>query len=220
MISVIIADDHKLFQQSISKLLNRYRSIEVVGEFDAGDQVIDYLKKSAVLPNILISDVRMPVMDGIELVAFVRKEYPSIRCIMLSMFDSVQNIREAMDKGASAYLDKSVSPDILVEAIQEVHKNGTYQTPKVQNAYAAGLRQRYHISEHYEPEKELNDIERQVVMLICEEYTNSQIADALKKSVRTIEGIRQGIMEKSGAKNVAGVVKYAIRNGIYNAHNE
>ena len=220
MISVIIADDHKLFQQSISKLLNRYKSIDIVGEFDAGDQVLDYLKKSQSLPDILLCDVRMPVMDGIELITYVKKEYPSIRCIMLSMFDSVQNIREAMDKGAAAYLDKSVSPDVLVEAIQEVHKNGSYQTPKVRNAYAVGLKQRYHLSEHYEPQKELTEIEQQVVLLICEEYTNAQIADALKKSVRTIEGIRQSIMEKSGAKNVAGVVKYAIRNGLYDAHDK
>lgn len=219
MISIIIADDHKLFQQSISKLLNRYRSIEVVGEFDAGDQVVDYLRKATNLPNVLITDVRMPVMDGMELVSIVNREYPSVKCIMLSMFDSVQNIREAIDKGAAAYLDKSVSPDILVEAIQEVHKNGTYATPKVQNAYAAGLKQRYHISEHYTPVKELNDIEREVIILICEEYTNSQIADHLKRSIRSIEGIRQSIMEKSGTKNVAGVVKYAIKSGIYNPHN-
>jgi DNA-binding NarL/FixJ family response regulator len=216
MIKVILADDHRLFQQSLSQLLNRFRRIKILAEFDNGLDALTFLEESSEIPDILVTDIRMPEMDGFELLTQVRKKYPNIRVIMLSMFDSIQNIRESLDGGASAYLDKTVEPEELVKAIIQVHDYGFYETPKTQNAMESGIKQEVVDTVNLR----LTPAEERVIILICKELSNAEMAVRVDKSVRTVEALRQSIMEKSGAKNVAGVVKFAIKSGLYNPHKE
>ncbi len=216
MIKVILADDHRLFQQSLSQLLNRFRRIKIIAEFDNGTDVLTFLEESKELPDILVTDIRMPEMDGFEILSSIRQKHPQVRVIMLSMFDSIQNIRESLDAGASAYLDKTVEPEELVKAIMQVHDHGFYETHKTRNALESGIKQEVIDMVNLR----LTPAEERVTILICKELSNAEIADRLNKSVRTIELLRQSIMEKSGAKNVAGVVKFAIKSGLFNPHKE
>jgi len=217
MIKIILADDHRLFLQSVSRLLNRYKNFEVIAEFGAGDQVLRYLENTNSIPDVLVTDIRMPELNGIELVSIVSKKFPSIKCIMLSMFDSSLSINEAFENGASAYLDKGASPDILIQAINEVYEKGKFNPDKANKKTLEVLNQKFYYSENYQKNTpEFTDEEHRVLILICDEFSNSQIAKIIGKSLRTVENIRQRVMEKSESTSVAGLVKFAIRHEIYN----
>ena len=215
-IKVIIADDHQLFRNSLQSLLGRAKSIDVVHTVSDGEELLDYLEGSDSSPDVILMDIRMKPINGFDSLKEVIGRYPDIKVIMVSMFDNPHNVIEAMRLGASSYLTKDSSTQEMIQAINSVFEKGSYTTEIMTKAFIKNIK--------YQPQtdmkkriegKDLSEDEKDVVRLICQEKTNEEIAAALSKSRRTVESIRIRIMDKIGCKNMIGIVKYAIKEGIF-----
>jgi DNA-binding NarL/FixJ family response regulator len=215
-IKVLIADDHELFRQSLQSLLNRSKSIDVVHTVSDGEELLDFLEESSDKPDVILLDIRMKPMNGFECLQEITTQYHDINVIMVSMFDNPNNVIEALRLGASSYLTKNSSSGQMIEAIRCVYEKGEFTTEimskvlinSIKNKSQPNPKSRY-------KGKELNEGEKDIIRLICQEKTNDEIAITLMKSKRTIETTRMRIMDKIGCKNMIGIVKYALKEGIY-----
>lgn len=214
-ITVAVADDHALFRKGLVGLLQDFGFVDQVYEASNGLELIELLKKADPLPQIVLLDLRMPVMDGVEATEIIKELFPDIKIIILTMQDDENFILHMIEKGINSYLLKNVEPDELERVMISLQNREYYFNEKlsslvVKALYTKGKKQNaiYHDSLFTEREME-------VLKLICEELTNQEIADKLNVSKRTIDGHRSALFEKSGAKNTAGLVIFAVKNGIY-----
>ncbi len=214
-ISIAVADDHALFRRGMVSLLNNMNDdFAVVIEASNGQELIDALPLE--MPNVILMDLQMPVLDGIRATEQIKKTYPHIKVIVISMHDEDQFVTRLMELGANGYLLKDADPDEVEKAIYTVVKEDYY--------YGAFLIKVMHNRFTQKPSKreqtklllpvDLSDRELEILKLICEGQTTPQIADMLFISTRTVEGHRNRLMEKTGTKNVAGLVAWAVRNGV------
>jgi two-component system response regulator NreC len=214
-IRVIIADDHAILLEGLKTLLELSDNIEVVGGAATGKEAIDLAAQ--LTPDVVLMDVAMPVMDGIEATRYITKNYPKVKVIILSQHDNREYIVSAIKAGASGYmLKKAVSAEII-SGIEAVHNNGYFFYPSIAKIVIEDyLRQSKNIPAEDEYER-LSDRERQVLRLIAEGVTSSDIAQKLFISVKTVLGHRANIMEKLNLHSRTELVKYAIRKGIIQA---
>jgi len=212
-INIIVADDHKLFRKGIIALLSDFDFIGEIGEASNGLELIELLKKMEVLPDVILLDLRMPVMDGVEAQQKIRKLYPEIKVIIITMEDDEQFILHLINEGVNGYLLKNADPDEVEFAIHKVVEKDFYFSEDISKLVMKGLvrKDKHDLSVVLD----LNEREIEILKLICKEFTAAEIADKLNLSVRTIEGYRQKLLEKSGAKNMAGSVVFAIKNNLY-----
>jgi DNA-binding NarL/FixJ family response regulator len=212
-IKVVIADDHKLFRKGIRALLEDFDFIDEINEASNGLELIELLEKMESLPDVILLDLRMPVMDGVEAQQKIRILYPDIKVIILTMEDDEQYILHLINEGVNGYLLKNTDPDEVEFAIQKVVEKGFYFSEDISKLVMKGLvrKDKHDLSVVLD----LNERELEILKLICKEFTASEIADKLNLSVRTIEGYRQKLLEKSGAKNMAGLVVFAIKNNLF-----
>jgi len=212
-INIIVADDHKLFRKGIIALLSDFDFIGEIGEASNGLELIELLKKMEVLPDVILLDLRMPVMDGVEAQQKIRKLYPEIKVIIITMEDDEQFILHLINEGVNGYLLKNADPDEVEFAIHKVVEKDFYFSEDISKLVMKGLvrKDKHDLSVVLD----LNEREIEILKLICKEFTAAEIADKLNLSVRTIEGYRQKLLEKSGAKNMAGLVVFAIKNNLY-----
>ena len=206
MISVVLADDHHLFRQGLRDLLGKEPDINVVGEASDGRDAIDTVRRTR--PDVVVMDVEMPGMNGIEATARIRKSFPAIQVVMLSMHSDPVLIRQTLDNGAKGYvLKKSVSTD-LVRAIRTVCGGITY------------LSQAIDLTEYeYDPlprssTPRLTSRELEVLQRIADGESNRMIADALRISVKTVEHHRTNLMAKLNTHNLPDLVRAAIKRGL------
>jgi DNA-binding NarL/FixJ family response regulator len=215
-IRIVLADDHELFRDGFKVMLRKQTEIQLIGEASNGKELFDVVKE--LQPDIVITDIKMPVMNGIEATRRITETFPDIGIIAFSMFDEESLVVEMLEAGARGYLLKNAhKPDIL-EAIRMVNARHTFYCPETSARLAKLI-----ANSKFDPFKKQKPIsftekELAVICLICEEKTNKEIADELHLSIRTIEGYRDRIQEKMHAKNAAGIVVYAIKHGIYNIH--
>jgi len=212
-INVIITDDHKLFRKGIIALLEDFDFIGEINEASNGAELIDLLAKMKALPDVILLDLRMPVMDGVEAHKKIRKLYPEIKVIILTMEDDEQYILHLISEGVNGYLLKNADPDEMEKAILKVVENGYYFSENISTLVVKGMVKK-DITEAL-PNLDFNERELQILELICKEFTAAEIAEKLNLSVRTVEGYRQKLIEKSGAKNVAGLVIFAVKNNLF-----
>jgi DNA-binding NarL/FixJ family response regulator len=222
-IKYIITDDHKIFRHGLKYALSDDTQLQYVGEAENGKELLELLKTT--MPDVVLLDLKMPEMDGIEAVKQIRPLYPDVRILMLTSHDDEQFILHLIELGANGYLIKNAEPSEIKKAIHFVYNQGYYFNDLMNNAMLKKL------SSVSNPEKsqtypdktpadkiitlvKLNDRETEVLKGICNELTTAQIAEQLYLSPRTIEGIRTTLIDKLGVKNVAGLVVYAIKNGI------
>jgi DNA-binding NarL/FixJ family response regulator len=222
-ISVFIVDDQNLFRQSLSLLINSIDQFILVGDFESGESFIVELPAlvKANKTYIAIIDMDMPGMNGIKLNEYLHDNYPQIKVIILSVHISPSLIAQMIHAKASAYLAKNCDKDELVLALQSVYKTGFYFNRKVLEAIqnnAASKINRQQISE--DASTKLSNREKQILELICREYSNVEIAEKLYLSSRTIEGHRINLLNKTGCRNTAGLVLFAIKYGIFVAKAE
>lgn len=210
-IRCVIADDHKLFRQGVIFSLSEYDTLVMVGEAEDGQQLIDMLEETR--PDVILMDLKMPGMDGIEATRYIHQHYPDIRILVLSMYDDEKFIVHLMETGASGYLLKNAEPEEILGAIEAAFANGYYFTDMINRAMLKKIVTRKQFSPTFNDEIQLTDRETEVLRLICEEYTAPEIAKMVYLSPRTVEGIRGRLIEKIGVKNTAGLVMYAVRNG-------
>jgi DNA-binding NarL/FixJ family response regulator len=212
-INVLIADDHEIFLDGMHVLLKKVPNIEVVGEASNGQQLVRLAKE--LKPDVVITDIKMPVMDGIEATKQLTAEVPEIGIIALSMYEEENLIVEMLEAGAKGYLLKNAHKTEIVQAIESVYKGQTYYCNRTSTRLVKLLVNSNYNPNRKEEKAKLSDREKDVIRLICREMANKEIAIELNLSVRTVEGYREKIEEKINAKNAAGIVVYAIKNGIY-----
>ncbi len=211
-IKYALADDHKIFRQGLRLILNQYKELEYIGEAENGEALLDLLQLHPV--DIVLMDLSMPVLNGIETTKRIVTQYPQTRVLILSMHDEEAMITHAMQIGANGFILKNSEPSTIANAIQSIIQTGYYFNEVVNAQILKKL-----ISEKNQVNTdnklpELNDREIAIIRLICQEKTSAEIGEAIFLSSRTVEGIRLGIMEKIGVRNIAGIVAYAFRNGI------
>lgn len=206
IIRIAIAEDHEIVRNGIVRLLNEVANFEIVGEFEQGQALIDALE--AMKPDVLILDVDMPVLDGIEVLKRIRSDYPSIKTVMLTMHETPEFIAKLVALGTNGYLPKNSGFDELVLAINTVFETGRYFNERVAKALFENLTK-------IVPPSDLTDREKDIIRLVCDGKTNREIAETLNLSFRTIEVHRKNINRKINTTNVQGVIKYAVEHGIY-----
>lgn len=212
-IRVVIADDHEIFREGLEVLFKKQNDIELVGEAGNGRELINITEQ--LHPDVVITDIKMPVTDGIEATKYLTGKHPEIGIIALSMFDDENLIVDMLEAGAKGYLIKNAHKHEILAAIRTVYNQENYfcNHSTVKLAKMIG-KSRFNSSRS--PDKpEFNEKEKEVIRLICEELSNKEIASNLHLSIRTIEGYREKILEKMNVKNTAGIVVFAIKHGIY-----
>ncbi|MFI5221023.1 MAG: response regulator [Bacteroidia bacterium] len=211
MIKVIIADDHQMFIDGIKSLLRTHKNISIVGEANNGEQVLEILSKDPA--DIILMDVNMQVMDGIEATKQVRSKYPNVKILMLTMFNTKEYIEKVLRAGAHGYILKNTGKEELHEAIDKIMNGESYFSKEVTGRIMEGIQKRKSV-ENDPMRAELTDREKEVLKLISQELTTQEIADKLFISHHTVETHRKNLISKLNVKNTAGLVKYAVLQGL------
>jgi DNA-binding NarL/FixJ family response regulator len=212
MIKVAIADDHAVFAKGLKACLEPARDLAVTIEARNGQDLLQQLPSAPV--DIVLMDVRMPVMDGIQATARVREAYSHTRVLALSGCEDERTIVNMIAAGANGYLLKTAAPEEIVRAIRTIFQSNYYFNAHLSLALLRQFSADRPLSFPAAPFPQLNPREKEVLKLVCEENSNIEIAEKLYVSPRTVEGYRSRLIEKCGAKNMAGLVLFAVRRGI------
>ena len=212
VIKVAIADDHKIFRKGVILSLRPFTNIKFVLEAENGDQLLEGIPVNE--PDVVLMDLRMPGKDGIETTRILSKQYPNIHVIVLSMYEDDRFVSHMMENGASGYLLKNAEPQEIRRAVMDVHEKGYY----LNNFVNRILLKKSHAKQKAIPslnnEITLTDRERDVLKFICMEFTAQEIAQKMEVSPRTVEAIKDRLMERFGSKNTAGLVFFAVKNNL------
>jgi len=209
-VRIIIADDHRLFREGLVNLLSDSKDIEIIAEADNGKDAIE--KAKALNPDIIVMDIGMPILNGVEATGRLLKELPEIKVIALSMHSEKQFIKGMLEAGAAGYLFKNCAYDELIDAIHTVNAGKKYLSDKITEI----MIQDYLGKEESIPESdsELTERESEILKLIAEGVPTSEISELLFVSVKTIGTHKQHLLEKLNLKTSTDLVKYAIKKGI------
>ncbi|GAA4323342.1 response regulator transcription factor [Flaviaesturariibacter amylovorans] len=210
-IRILVADDHGIFREGLQLAIGRLAAegLLLVAEAPHGRAALEVLQHVPV--DLVLMDIEMPVMDGIQATARLREEHPEIPVIALSSHNDLPSISEMITAGARGYLLKSVERGELLQAVRTVARGGTYFTPGV----AAQLKEWMQHNLANARGEGLSEREREVIVLLCKGFSNKQIGDALRISKRTVDGHRERIMNKIRAHNLADIIAYAIKFGLH-----
>jgi DNA-binding NarL/FixJ family response regulator len=214
-INIALADDQVLFREGIASLIKNEAGFSLVMEADNGLDFLAKLQVTNELPDILLMDMEMPGMDGMQLNDELRKKFPSIKVIVLSVHARERLIARMIQAGASGYLLKNCNKEELLNAIHNVFNNGFYITPNVLKALQSHDANSKGILKVQSIPIELSQREIEVLKLICDEYSNIEIAEKLFISVRTVDGHRNNLLAKTGCHNTAGLVLFAVKHRIF-----
>ncbi|SHJ78209.1 two component transcriptional regulator, LuxR family [Tangfeifania diversioriginum] len=214
-IDLVITDDHKLFRKGLSSLLSDFEFIGNIYEASTGIELLELLQSVDSKPDIILLDLQMPEMDGIAANKELKKVFPDIKVIILTMEDDAQLILHLIRQGVNGYLMKDADPDELETAIKSVIEKDFYFSDNISQLIYRNLNKKRKKNSGLFIHK-FTPREIQTLELICREYTAAEIADELNLSVRTIEGYRSNLLDKSGAKNIAGLVVFALTNDLVN----
>ncbi len=208
-IRVLLADDHPLIRAGFKSLLGKSERFEIVGEAENGKELIEMC--NALLPDIILSDINMPVLNGLEALQQLTKQQPAIKFIMLSMHDEREYILNALRIGASGYLLKNIEHVELERAIITVYEGGKYFSPAITNILAESF-VKVEVNESYD----ITPREKEVLALVANGNSTKQVADQLGISIRTVESHRINMLKKMKASNTAELIKKAIDMKILN----
>ncbi len=212
MIKIAIADDYKIYRDGLKVGLGADDNLRVVLEADNGEDLLNGLKENAT--DVILMDLKMPIMDGMEATKEVRKKFPLIKVLVVTMYDDDKFIIHLMENGANGYLLKNADSDEIRKSIYAVHENGYYFNDLVNKALLKRLVLKGNLKPSFNQDVELTERELEVLKLICEEKTASEIGKEIFLSPRSIEGIRTRLIEKIGVRNTAGLAMFAIKSGI------
>lgn len=212
-INIILADDHQLFRRGLRKVLEEMEGMQVTGEATDGAVLLKKLGESGPETDVVLMDLNMPNLNGIQATAMVRERYPAVKIIVLTLYDEVQFIARMVEMGADGYLLKDADTDEVEKAIREVVAHGFYFNANMLAAMRKGSAARSRELPLGGPVN-LTGRELEVLKLICQEYTATEIAEKLFISTRTVDGHRQKLLDKTGSRNTAGLVIYAMRKGV------
>lgn len=211
-IKLLIADDHEIFRDGLKLMLTKYTDIILCGEAENGRELAELA--GSLKPDVIITDIKMPVMDGIEATKKIIGMMPDTGIIGLSMFDEDDLIIDMLEAGAKGYLLKNADKEQITEAIRTVYNNDPYYCRSTSRKLTAMIAGSKFNPYRKKPKVEFSEREKEIIGLVCKEYTSKEIADKLFLSVRTLEGLRLKILEKMSVKNTVGLVVYAMKNGL------
>lgn len=202
-IKIALADDHAMLRKSLKIVINSMPEFDVIIEEENGQLLLEKLQQTTSLPDICIIDINMPKLNGYETCAAIKKSFPAINVLALSMYDKEQSIISMLRSGASGYLLKDAEPTELKKALLEIFETGFYNSSSIRKQVAKSLSQ----------ENELTETEIQFLKLCCTEMTYKDIAAKMFKSPRTIDGYREHLFSKLGVTTRSGLVMFAIKMG-------
>ncbi|MEZ5105787.1 MAG: response regulator transcription factor [Draconibacterium sp.] len=211
-IDIVITDDHKLFRKGIFALLSDFEFVGEIYEAGNGIELLKLLSSLKALPKIILLDLNMPEMDGMEAQKKIRELYPEIKIIILTMEDDEQYILHLINEGVNGYLLKNADPDEVEIALKKVLVQEFYFPENISRMILRNLVNKEQPKSR--PEHEITDRELHILQLICEEKTATEIAEELALSARTVEGYKRKLFEKTGTKNMAGLVLFAVKNNL------
>lgn len=211
VIKVAIADDHALFRTGVKTSLSSRHDIQMVAEAENGMQLLNLLKH--IKPDVVLLDIQMPIMDGLTTLPEIKKLYPDLKVIMLSMHNDHSMITRMMEIGANSYLTKESDSETIYQAIRTCYEQEFFFNDLTNKALLNGLRMKKP-PEMVTPEVNLTEKEITILKLMCEEKSTKEIADMVDLSPRTVEAIRDKLKTKTGVKSMAGLVMYAVKAGI------
>jgi DNA-binding NarL/FixJ family response regulator len=209
-IKVAIADDHKIFRDGIKMALKDRDYLKILWEAEDGKDLMHKLKLKQ--PDVLLMDIRMPEIDGVNAIGILRKEYEEIKIIVLTMYDDQEMITKMMEMGANAYLTKTTDPEEIYQAILTCMNDDFYFNDLVNKAVLLKLQHKKTVRQFYPNPIKFSEKEIRILKCISEDKTTEEISKEVFLSPRTIETIRQQMKQKVGAKTIAGLVMYAMRN--------
>lgn len=207
-IKILIAEDQGIIRASLKCLLQNQKQLEVIAEASNGREVLDILKEKE--PDIVLLDLKMPVMNGCETLEIINKRYKNVKVIILSMYDEMDVVIDLLTKGARGFVSKNSTIDLLTKAIQEVHQDGHFFDKQVSEAMLSGLLKGKLINPLFD-EQALSERETQLMKEICNGLTNNLIAKKLNISASTVDFHKRNIYRKTKSKNVSDLMKYAIK---------
>jgi DNA-binding NarL/FixJ family response regulator len=212
LIKVAIADDHKIFRKGVILSLRPFTNIKFVLEANNGEELLNNIALAE--PDVILMDLRMPVKDGIETTKQISKDYPHIHVIVLSMYEDERFVSHLMENGAQGYLLKNAEPQEIRKAIMDVSEKGYYLNNFVNRILLKKAHSKQKVTPSLTHEITLNERERDVLKYICMEFTAQEIAQKMDISNRTVEAIKDRLMERFGSKNTAGLVFFAVKNNL------
>ena len=211
-IKVLVVDDHTIVRDGICALLALAGDIEVVGEAANGSEALKMVKELE--PNVVLMDIAMPIMGGLEATRRIHKEFPKTRVLVLTQYDDKEYVFPVIEAGATGFISKAAASSELAMGIRSVYQGDSYLSPSVAKLlvedYQLGVGGRV----SRDPYEQLTDREREVLKLVAEGYTTQEISDMLVVSPKTVEGHRTSLMAKLGIHNRVDLVKFALRKGI------
>lgn len=215
MINIMLVDDHKMIREGLKSFLETNEEINVVAEAGDGVEALKILKARQEDPvDVLVTDIAMPNMDGISLVKEIKREYPDQKVMAMTMMNESQYVKQMLAAGANGYVLKNCTEEEFIKAIKAINSGSSYYSQEVTSLIMESLvtkkpKQRLVF------EVPLSEREKEVLHLICKEMGNHEIAEKLFISVRTVEAHKRNLLEKTGCKNVAGLVVYAIEKRLF-----
>jgi DNA-binding NarL/FixJ family response regulator len=210
VIKVGIADDHKIFRDGIRMSLKDRDYLKILWEAEDGKDLMH--KMTLKKPDVLLMDIRMPEIDGINAIPRLRKEYEEVKIIILTMYDDQEMINKMMEMGANAYLTKTTDPDEIYQAILACMNEDFYFNELVNKAVLSKLQTKKQVRQYYPQAVKLTEKEVKILKLLAEDKTTEEISKEVFLSPRTVETIRQNMKVKVGAKTIAGLIMYGMRN--------
>lgn len=212
IINVAIADDHKIFRKGVILSLRSYTNIKFILEAENGEELIKGIEHEQ--PDIVLMDLKMPVKDGIETTKYLNKHFPSVRILILTMFEDERFVGHLMDSGANGYLLKSTEPAEIKQGIMDVMKTGFYLNNFVNRVLIKKNYAKQKFNPNLSSEIVVSEKEKEVLTLVCMEFTAQEIAQKMEISARTVEAIKDRLMERFGVKNSVGLVFFAMKNSL------
>ncbi len=211
-INIAIADDHKIFREGLTELLNKESHLEVIGGAGTRQELLELLQHNP--PNVVIMDIDMGEVSGIDLTKEIQILNPGLKVLALSMHGEKSYIVKMLEAGATGYILKNAGKEEMINAIETIARGDTYLSSQVSSKLIEHITNPSAFKREKKDGIPLTDREIEILKLIAEEYSNAEIAEKLFISIRTVDTHRRNLLEKLGLKNTAGLVKYAINKGL------
>ena len=211
-IRVLVVDDHTLVRDGIRALLGLVADVEVVGEATNGKEALE--KVEQLMPDVVLMDLAMPIMGGLEATRRIHKQFPATRVLALTQYDDSEYVVPVIEAGARGFVTKMAAFSELTSAIQAVYRGDSFLSPSAATALVQECQQRTNVEGETDPYQQLTDREREVLKLVVEGHTAREIADMLVVSPKTVEWYKTSLMNKLNIHNRTDLIKFAIRKAI------
>jgi DNA-binding NarL/FixJ family response regulator len=211
-LTYLITDDHSIFRQGLKMALSDDHALHCIGEAGNGTELMELLQ--SLKPDVILLDLKMPGMDGMEATRLIRQQHPGIKILILTMHEDDQLVLHLLEAGANGYLVKNADADEIKLALHACKENGYYFSDYVSTLMLRSIVEKNKPAAQFKEEVVLNEREREVLLLVCEGQTAVEIGNNIFLSPRTVEKIKSGLFEKIGARNNAGLIMYAVKQGL------